>query len=1328
MSGMSIYKEVNSVKQFFVGFLFFMMAGICVTYAQLTNQDCLNAIPVCQNTYVQPNSYSGKGSDTLEINPLISCLNAGERNDVWYIFTVSVSGTLNFSLFPNNSNNDYDFALYNLTNNNCNDIRTNPGLEVACNFSGNIAGCGGITGANGNTTGTCGLMNANTVAVTAGQTYVLNVSNYSQTQQNGYTLDFSASSATIYDNIPPLLNTVSPLSCGADTINLVFNENMLFSSFQPSDFTLTGPGGTYNITSITAPNCTNGSAYDKNYHFTFSPAITMGGTYTFSIVGNVTDICSNPIATPTTRSINVAGITVNPSSTNVSCNGANDGTATVTVVTGTGPFTYQWSNNVSTTNTAINLPVNIYVVTVSAPNSCPATATYNITQAPSMADSALVITPATCGANNGALSLYVTGGTSPYSYLWSNGSTSLNQTNLAAGNYTLTVTDNKNCMFSKMFTVGTLSTLNSVPQIQNINCYGDNTGSITLNTTGGSGNYTFQWSGGISTTNSVSNLTAGTYTATVMDGACLIVFSNLTVTQPSAALTATISSTQTTCGNSDGTATVSNVLGGTATYTYLWNNGNTAAAISNLASGTYTCTITDANGCTLVKTTNVSPSNGHTVTINYLNDTVTCFGWSDGGIALNVSGGVTPYAYQWSGGLPPNSSQNSLSAGTYTATVTDATGCSITVSATIDSPPAINLNLVNSTNVLCYGNSTGAATVSASGGTGTLTYLWSPAGGTNASATNIAAGNYTVTVTDVKGCNASLPVTITQPALAFTNINAVTQTFCGNSNGAISTAASGGTSPYIYLWNNGATSTSISNLAPGSYTVTITDNNGCTLQQTETINASTPVSILVNNLTNVLCNGNANGAINVSSSGGVTPYSYVWSNGFTGNNNINLSAGIYTVSVSDAVGCSATISDTITEPPALSVITSPSSITCMGQTTLLSPIYGGGSLPYSYVWSNGATSASINVSPSITTTYTVTITDANGCTNSDLTTLSIYDAMVATLPTDTNVCQGNLVLLAPLVTGGDGNYIYNWNTGTNLSYENITATNDSIVSVYVTDGCNLNPVTLTVSIQTIPTPVIDYTFDVNEGCEPLTVSFTSVVTAVAGSSYLWNFGDDSTSEDADPVHTFYSGAVYHPELIVTTPAPYNCIGSFTTPDGINVLNIPVAAFDYTPEKPTVLNSTVLFYNNTQFASSYQWSFGDGASSTASNPEHYYPLVGTYPVTLIASNNGMCFDTLTIELQIREAYSFYVPEGFTPNGDGKNDVLQFKAISAQEISVTIFNRWGQLVFEDKGNPVSWNGSVNNGGETVQKGSYVYIADVVDDWGKKHRLKGTVSVIK
>ncbi|HNR19178.1 MAG TPA: SprB repeat-containing protein, partial [Bacteroidia bacterium] len=722
-----------------------MMSGIFVSYAQLTNQDCLNAIPVCQNTYVQPNSYVGAGSDTSEINSALSCLNAGERNDVWYIFTVSVSGTLNFSIFPNNPNNDYDFALFNISNLGCNQIRDSANMEVACNFSANIPGCGGITGANGNTTGACALMNDNTVAVTAGQTYVLNVSNYSQTQQNGYTLDFSASSATIFDNIPPLLNTISALACGTDTLNLVFNENMLFSSFQPSDFTLTGPGGSYSITSITAPNCTNGSAYDKNYRFTFSPAITIGGTYTFSIVGNVTDICSNPIATPSTRTLNVAGITVNPSSTSVSCNGGNDGTATVNIITGTGPFSYQWSNNVSTTNTASNLPVGIYVVTVSAPNSCPATATYNITQAPSMTDSALVITPATCGANNGALNLFVTGGNFPYSYLWSNGSTSLNQSSLAAGNYTLTVTDNKNCTFSKMFTVGTLSTLNSVPQIQNINCYGDNTGSITLNTTGGSGNYTFQWAGGISTTNSVSNLTAGTYTATVMDGACLIVFNNLTITQPSLPLTATISSTQTTCGNTDGTATITNATGGSSPYSYSWNTGSTSMSISNLASGTYTCTVTDVIGCTVVKTTTVSPSNGHSVTISYLNDTVTCFGWSDGGVSLNVSGGVTPYTYQWSGGLPPNSSQNSLSAGTYTATVTDATGCSITVSATIESAPAINLNLVNSTNVLCYGSNTGTASVSASGGTGTLTYIWTPSGGTNASATNLAAGGYTVT-------------------------------------------------------------------------------------------------------------------------------------------------------------------------------------------------------------------------------------------------------------------------------------------------------------------------------------------------------------------------------------------------------------------------------------------------------------------------------------------------------------------------------------------------------------------------------------------------------
>lgn len=1553
----SFYRESVLRSKFFISALLLLLGGISFSFGQLTNQDCLNAIPVCQNTYVQPNSYTGRGSDTLEIDPTKSCLNSGERNDVWYIFTVSVSGTLNFSLFPNNPNNDYDFALYNLTNHNCQDIRDSAQLEVACNFSANLTGCGGITGANGNTTGPCGLMNAGTVSVIAGQTYVLNVSNYSQTNQNGYTLDFSASSATIYDNIPPLLNTVSPLSCGANSLDLMFNENMLFSSFQPSDFTLTGPGGTYNITSITAPNCTNGSAYDKNYHFTFSPAITVGGSYTLSVVGNVTDICGNPLATPNTRTLSVAGITVNPSSTNVSCNGGNNGTATVNVVTGNGPFSYQWSNGVSTTNTATNLPVGIYVVTVSAPNSCPATATYNITQPASMADSALLITPATCGSNNGALTLFITGGNIPYSYLWSpNGSTTLNQSNLAAGNYTISVTDNKSCTFSKTYTVGTLSTLNAVPQIQNVNCFGGSTGSITLNTTGGSGNYTFQWAGGISTTNSASNLSAGNYTATVMDGACLIVFNSLTVSQPSAPVSGNIASTQTTCGNNDGTATLSNVSGGVSPYSFLWNTGAASSSISNLASGTYTCTITDLNGCTLEKTTSISPSNGHTVVINYLNDSVTCFGWSDGGVALIVSGGVSPYTFQWSNGLPPNSSQNSLSAGLYTASVTDASGCVVNVSATIHSPSAISLNLVNLIDVSCYGNNTGSANVSASGGTGALIYQWSPTGGTSASAVNLAAGNYTITVTDANGCNSSLPVSImqpssvlsapvavthtscgnsngtlitnasggvppftylwsngntssslgnlpastytvtvtdangcslvqqqvvnastapvlvsvvadslscygyndgsitvvvnngslpynftwsnggttatisglspgvynatitdnggctlnatatvgspdpinidtlnvshilcygdltgaittsvtggsggftyqwsggggvlqntsglpagsysmtvtdnmgcttsasfsiTQPSAALSSVNNITQTSCGGNNGAIVAAANGGTAPYTYLWSDGSSSSSLFNLSPGIYTLTITDNNGCTLLQTETINPSTPVSFAINNITNVSCHGNSNGAINISPSGGVAPYSYQWSNGFGGSNNTNLVAGIYTVTVTDAVGCSTTLTDTVTEPAPLSVITSPSTSICLGQSYLLAPTFGGGTTPYSYVWSNGATSSSITVSPSALTTYTVTVTDAHGCSNSDLTTLSIYDPMVASLPADTMVCQDNLVVLAPIILGGDGNYIYSWSTGTNLPFENITATKDSVVSVHITDGCNLNPTTLSVNIHTIPTPVLEYTFDIDKGCQPLAVSFTSTVTTVAGSTYLWSFGDDSMSTDTHPVHTFYYGAIYHPELTVTTPSPYNCTGSFTAPDGINVLNIPIAAFSYTPEKPTILNSTILFYNNSSFANSYQWSFGDGASSTSINPEHYYMAVGTYPLTLIASNDGMCYDTLHTDLEIKDAYAFYVPEGFTPNGDGKNDVLQFKAVSAQEITVTIFNRWGQLVFEDKGNPVSWNGSINNGSEVVQKGSYVYIADVIDDWGKKHRLKGTVAVIK
>ena len=226
---------IHTLRFFLIGCLtgFFALPAWAQLPPNQPEQDCFNAIPVCQNVYSQPNSYQGGGLNPNEINGISSCLLGGEVNDVWYIFTVQTSGNLCFSITPNVLSNDYDWAVYNLTNNSCADIFNTPSLEVSCNFSG----ASGITGPNG----MGGSQNNPCIPVTAGQTFVVNVSNWSGTGA-GYTLNFSASTAAIFDNIPPEL-TAFTNDCSATTFSVGFSENLVCSTVDPADFTLTGPGG-----------------------------------------------------------------------------------------------------------------------------------------------------------------------------------------------------------------------------------------------------------------------------------------------------------------------------------------------------------------------------------------------------------------------------------------------------------------------------------------------------------------------------------------------------------------------------------------------------------------------------------------------------------------------------------------------------------------------------------------------------------------------------------------------------------------------------------------------------------------------------------------------------------------------------------------------------------------------------------------------------------------------------------------------------------------------------------------------------------------------------
>ncbi len=350
--------------------------------------------------------------------------------------------------------------------------------------------------------------------------------------------------------------------------------------------------------------------------------------------------------------------------------------------------------------------------------------------------------------------------------------------------------------------------------------------SATVLVSGGVAPYTYSWNPGGYTTQTVNPIAPGTYTVSVTDASCIPLNTTTTVVATAAGPTVSIAShTDLLCnGGSTGSVTLS-VSGGTTPYTYSWSpSGGTSITASGLAAGTYTCTITDAGGCVQTKTATITQP--LVITASSTSVSTAC-GLSTGSANATASGGTGSLTYSWSpsGGNAANASN--LTAGVYTCTVTDANGCIQTTSVTVNSIGGPTVTLSSQTNPLCNGNSTGSATVNASGGTVPYTYSWSPSGGNTATASGLVAGIYTCIITDAGGCVQSQTVLITQPAVL--NLSMSTQVLCGKNNGQASASPSGGSPVYTYSWTpSGATTASISGLPSGTYSCTLTDANGCT--------------------------------------------------------------------------------------------------------------------------------------------------------------------------------------------------------------------------------------------------------------------------------------------------------------------------------------------------------------------------------------------------------------------------------------------------------------------------------------------------------------------
>jgi len=817
------------------------------------------------------------------------------------------------------------------------------------------------------------------------------------------------------------------LACGMDSVNITVSPCTALSVCQQSNGTLEVSNGvgpytwqvyvpatTTNITnSATCTSCGGSwvfgscisggmpitSCTTPAYWSTFATG-TNSGTLPASFPSQPIRVIDNSgtILTITTLSgippcTACPTITVNTTSqTNVLCFGQNTGAATVSASGGTGPYTYSWMPGSLSGATQSGLAAGSYTVTATQ-GTCTGTVTVTITQ-PASAVSASITstTPTACGSSNGSATASGTGGTGSLSYSWApSGGSAATASGLAAGSYTVTVTDANSCNATAIATVSnTGGPTVSITSQTNVLCFGQSTGDATVNATGGTGPYTYSWMPGSLSGAIQTGLAAGSYTVTATDATSCNGTVTVTITQPTSAVSASITgTTPATCGGTNGSATASGT-GGTGSLSYSWApSGGSAATASSLAAGSYTVTVTDANSCTTTAIATVSNSGGPTVSITSQTN-VLCFGASTGAATVNATGGTGPYTYSWMPGSLSGATQSGLAVGSYTVTASDATSCTGTVTVTITQPTsAVSVSISSTTPTNC-GASNGAATASASGGTGTISYSWAPSGGSAASASGLAAGTYTVTATDANGCTATTTATIANSGGPTVSIASQTNIPCfGGNTGAATASASGGTGTLTYSWSGGAgTNSSASNLTAGTYTVTVTDGSGCSNTATVTITQPNAINPVVTT-TPATCGLN-DGTASVNATGGTGVLTPLWNTGSTNSNLTNLAAGNYSVTVTDANGCTASASGTVGVTGSIPVSAGVDVIITQGGSTILT---GTGPAGATFSWTpptglSCTNCASPTASPTQTTTYYLTVTQ-NGCSATDTVTVFV---------------------------------------------------------------------------------------------------------------------------------------------------------------------------------------------------------------------------------------------------------------------------------------------------------------------------------------------------
>lgn len=660
------------------------------------------------------------------------------------------------------------------------------------------------------------------------------------------------------------------------------------------------------------------------------------------------------------------------------------GALSLSIVAGNPPFVVQWSDGSSWTQ-LLNASAGNYVVTVTDADHCTDTVQIALAQPQALISNGLQMLPSCPGLATGSASfLGAAQGTPPYNLLWSNNETTATLDNLPAGIYQLSLTDANGCSVLESIQVPDFAQPVTTAQLSDISCFGANDGSVLVNVLSGAPGFDFLWSNS-GTTNQISGLTPGDYslTLTYASGACSQTQS-FQLEEPLPMLLSA-SSTPAICNGGLGGNLDLSVQNGVLPLTYLWSTNAITEDLQNVGAGMYQVSVTDAGGCTqtLAQTVGGLPD----ITLNFNAVAPKCAGSSDGVIQLMAGGGTSPFQYFWSDGST-EATLNAVTAGTYTATVTDAAACTQVISMQLTAPTTLLSAGVNAT-AACPGIANGSLSfLGASQGTPPYSLQWST-GETTPNANNLSAGIYQLTLSDANGC--TVLETAEVPAFLAPTVqeNSADISCFGFNDGSVAVAVSGGSAGFAYAWSNSETSSAITQLAPGSYTLTLTYANGACTQVFDYQIVEPPLLRIEDALvTPVKCFGESSGAVELSAFGGVAPYGYQWSDNQTTEDIHNLSVGNYALILTDANGCTVQAQFSVLQPVPFQLAVLTTADTCQTGNGSLTLFATGGVGALQYAWSiPGANPVQTNLPAGM---YQVTLTDANACTEQFALEVPLY--------------------------------------------------------------------------------------------------------------------------------------------------------------------------------------------------------------------------------------------------------------------------------------------------------------------------------------------------